>query len=238
MKSDTSQMSTSVTSPTAPRLATAPVDSVPIAPSAYLERMVRRVVDIVVSAIVLIATMPLMLIIGAIIKWDSPGPALFWQTRIGRGERPFRFVKFRTMHPDARERFPELYTYNYTQNEVQTLHFKTPDDPRHTRFGSWLRRTSIDELPNAVNVLLGHMTLVGPRPEIPEMWRYYSQTQRAKFSVKPGITGLAQTNGRGLLSLQKTIALDCQYVKERSLLIDVKILCQTVVTSVKGWGAH
>lgn len=142
------------------------------------------------------------------------------------------------MHVDSRERCPELYAYQYTPNEIRTLYFKTPDDPRHTRFGGWLRRTSLDELPNFINVLLGQMTLVGPRPEIPEMWRYYSDDQRLKFAVKPGVTGTAQINGRGLLSFQKTIALDCRYVRERSIVGDLKIIAQTMVAAVAGQGAH
>jgi lipopolysaccharide/colanic/teichoic acid biosynthesis glycosyltransferase len=156
----------------------------------------------------------------------------------GQGEiEMFRFWKFRTMYVDARERFPELYRYEYTPAEVESLVFKLADDPRLTRVGWWLRRASLDELPNFINVLKGDMSLVGPRPDIPEMLRYYKDWQKTKFLVKPGITGYAQTNGRGLLSFQRTLREDVQYVLERSFLNDLRVFVKTVWVTVKRIGA-
>ncbi len=178
-----------------------------------------------------------MLCIGIAIRVDSPGPALFRQMRVGRRGRLFKFVKFRTMHADARERFPELYEYDYTPEEIETLVFKSRGDPRITRIGEWLRRTTLDELPNFWNVLTGDMALVGPRPEIPEMLPYYRQEHLKKFSVPPGITGLAQISGRGRLRFLETAELDAQYVDTRSLLMDSRILLRTASLILRRDGA-
>ncbi len=203
------------------------------------------------ALLAMIATAPIMLLIALAIKLDSPGPALFRQVRVGAnrrknnlpwpdngnrperrtndlGGRPFLFYKFRTMYADARQRFPELYEYLYTDSQIAGMYFKRPDDPRLTPFGKRLRRTTLDELPNFFNVLKGDMNLVGPRPDIPEMVRYYQDWQRTKLAVKPGITGLSQIGGRGLLSFQETLRLDVKYVKSRSLWLDLKILLKTL----------
>ena len=148
------------------------------------------------------------------------------------------FYKFRTMYVDARERFPELYRYDYNDAQIRTLYFKIADDPRLTPLGRWLRRTTLDELPNFFNVVLGDMSLVGPRPEIPEMVKYYQGWQRLKFSVKPGITGLAQVNGRGLLTFQDTVQTDVQYVRTRSAWTNLKILLKSVKVTVLRIGAY
>lgn len=219
---------------------------------------IRRVVDIVMSVVNLAVSAPLMLIIAIIIRLDSPGPALFRQKRVGRNRRransgdghegpdrrkndcggePFEFVKFRSMHIDSRERFPEMYAYRFTDDEIRTLRFKGTDDPRHTRFGRWLRKTSLDELPNLWNVLCGRLTLVGPRPDIPEMTRYYRPEQRRIFDVKPGLTGYAQVRGRCGLLFQQTKDYDLRYVNDRSLLLDARLLLETVVCVITGRGA-
>lgn len=223
-----------------------------------IAEILRRLADILVSIIALVVALPIMVVIALVIKLDSPGPALFWQKRVGRNRRRhgrlatyggperrgqdvggelFWFVKFRTMYVDARERFPELYAYKYGPDELRDLHFKLPHDPRHTRIGRWLRKTSLDELPNFVNVLLGSMTLVGPRPDIPEMTRYYLPEQLRIFEVKPGITGYAQVSGRCALKFRQTKALDLRYVEERSLWVDFKVLMQTVKSVVAADGA-
>jgi lipopolysaccharide/colanic/teichoic acid biosynthesis glycosyltransferase len=116
-----------------------------------------------------VLTLPLMLLVALIVRLDSPGPVVFRQVRIGRNGRLFRFAKFRTLYVDARERWPHLYAYRYTADEVAALHFKLRNDPRVTRVGRWLRTSTLDELPNLWNVLVGDVALVGPRPEIPEM---------------------------------------------------------------------
>ncbi len=219
-------------------------------------RAIYRVFELVAGALALVASLPIMLVVAAVIKLDSPGPALFFQRRTGRSRlvrgadlvgrgfqivdpnfspekkywvpTTFQFVKFRTMYADARGRFPELYDYNYSEAEIERMAFKVEDDPRVTRAGKWLRKSTLDELPNFWNVLTGEMRLVGPRPEIPEMLPNYRPRQMRKFSVKPGITGLPQINGRGRLSFQQTVGYDLEYVDRKSALLDVKIIFMTI----------
>jgi lipopolysaccharide/colanic/teichoic acid biosynthesis glycosyltransferase len=198
---------------------------------------VRRAADIMLSAVVLCLAAPLLGLIAALIRLDSPGPALFRQLRVGQHGRLFTFFKFRTMYVDARERFPELYAYRYSEAQLGDLYFKLPDDPRLTRVGRWLRKSTLDELPNFVNVLLGHMALVGPRPEIPEMVGYYRTDQLQKFAYKPGVTGLAQISGRARLRFRETIECDLQYCRRRSLSVDLWILVMTIKAVVLQVGA-
>jgi len=141
------------------------------------------------------------------------------------------------MWKDAREKYPELYKYEYSETEIKKVKFKISNDPRITRAGSFLRMTSLDELPNLINVLKGDMNLIGPRPEIPEMIKYYNPHQMKRFTVKPGITGLAQVNGRGLLSVQKMIQYDLLYVKKKTLCLDVYLFWRTMFVVIKAWGA-
>lgn len=229
-------------------------------------RIIYRFVEISVSFLALIVTLPIMLIVALIIKFDSPGPALFFQQRCARSKhikgreisgnksftfennqidpdqdywvpQSFTFVKFRTMHVDAKERFPELYDYNYTPEQIETFAFKIRNDPRITRAGKWLRKSTLDELPNFWNVLIGDMRLVGPRPELFEMLPTYRHDQMMKFTVKPGITGLPQINGRGRLSFKDTVNYDLEYVKTKSVLLDIKILFMTVWRVLTSHGA-
>ena len=207
------------------------------AQSPRLAAVARRTVDIGLSLFTLIVFAPVMAALAILIRLDSRGPAVFMQDRVAMGGGTFRFAKFRTMYVDARERFPELYAYQYTSADIRSMKFKLPQDPRLTRVGRWLRRTSLDELPNLFNVLRGDMTLVGPRPEIPEMTDYYEPHQLAKFSVKPGLTGLAQTRGRNILTFQQTLSADLEYVRTRSLALDIRILFRTVWTVAVQFGA-
>lgn len=188
----------------------------------------QRVVESIIAATVLLIVSPVLLWVAFIIKRGTPGPVLFRQFRMGKNERPFRFTKFRTLYADARDRWPELYAYTYTPREIEGLTFKIRNDPRVTPQGRWLRKSTIDELPNFWNVLTGHMALVGPRPEIPEMLAYYHGEQRLKFKVRPGITGLAQISGRGELSFNDTVRLDIDYVKNRSMWLDIKLIFLTL----------
>jgi lipopolysaccharide/colanic/teichoic acid biosynthesis glycosyltransferase len=197
----------------------------------------QRVVEILIASVVLLLTLPVMLAIGIVIRLGSPGPALFFQPRVGRDGRLFRFVKFRTLYADARERWPELYAYRYDDEELATLKFKVPDDPRVTREGAWLRKSTLDELPNFWNVITGDMALVGPRPEIPEMLPYYRGEMLEKFTVRPGITGLAQISGRGRLGFHETVALDVEYVRKRSLLVDLRVVVLTIYKMLSRDGA-
>ena len=204
------------------------VTNVSTAPAKIRVSPVTRLFEIVVASIALVVTAPIMLWIAVLIKRGTPGPALFRQKRLGIGAVPFDFVKFRTLYADARERFPELYAYKYTPQEMETLRFKVENDPRVSPQGEWMRKLSIDELPNFWCVLKGDMALVGPRPEIPEMLQYYDEEGRKKFSVRPGITGLAQISGRGRLTFRDTVAYDLDYVRRQSFLFDMYILLQTV----------
>lgn len=197
----------------------------------------KRTIDVVVASVALLVGLPLMLLLAVVIRLDSPGPALFRQPRVGRGGRTFSFWKFRTMQTDARDHYADLYRYDYSVDDLRSMFFKYADDPRLTRFGRRLRRTSLDELPNLVHVLTGRMTLVGPRPEIPEMVAHYGPDQLAKFSVKPGLTGLAQVSGRNILRFQETIGHDLEYVRRRSLWLDLRILLRTPVVVVRMIGA-
>jgi lipopolysaccharide/colanic/teichoic acid biosynthesis glycosyltransferase len=197
----------------------------------------RRVVEVTVAVMALAVAWPVMLAVALIVKLDTPGPALFRQTRVGLNGRLFRFYKFRTLYADSRQRFPELYTYKYTPEQIRSLRFKREVDPRITPAGQWLRKSTLDELPNFWNLLKGDIALVGPRPEIPEMVPHYLPAQLRKFSVKPGITGLAQTHGRGKLSFQDTIAYDLEYVRRRSVLLDMQLIFRTVRMLLKLDGA-
>lgn len=196
-----------------------------------------RSLEVLIGTGVLLIGLPVMLIIAAMIRRDSPGPALFFQTRLGQYARPIRFVKFRTMYADARERFPELYRYQYTDDELAALRFKVTDDPRVTPVGRWLRRSSLDELPNFWNLITGEVALVGPRPEIPEMLAHYKGDELRKFDVRPGITGYAQVFGRGNLRFAETLALDLAYVRERSWKVDLRVTLRTIKIAVLGHGA-
>jgi lipopolysaccharide/colanic/teichoic acid biosynthesis glycosyltransferase len=187
-----------------------------------------RAVEIAVALVALILTAPIQLLMGILIRRGTPGPALFWQDRIGCNGKLFKFVKFRTLYADAKQRWPELYAYDYAEDEITGLKYKTETDPRVTPQGKWMRFTSLDELPNFWNLLKGQVALVGPRPEIPEMLPYYTKDELRKFSVRPGITGLAQISGRGRLDFKEVVAYDVDYVDRRSLRLDIEILLLTI----------
>jgi len=187
-----------------------------------------RCVEKLFALIALIIGLPLMLVEALIIRLGSSGPVLFVQNRMTTNMKVFRFVKFRTLYADAKQRFPEYYAYQYTPEQLLQLKYKTEDDPRVTPCGRWFRRASIDELPNFWHVLTGDMALVGPRPEIPEMLPYYNSEMRKKFTVRPGITGLAQISGRSRLTFYETVKFDVEYVDRKSIMLDLKIILRTV----------
>jgi exopolysaccharide biosynthesis polyprenyl glycosylphosphotransferase len=195
---------------------------------------VKRGIDVVVSALVLVVLSPLMLLIALAVKLDSRGPALFRQLRAGRHGRPFRILKFRTMCEDAEERISEVVSVDKLSEPM----FKIRDDPRVTRVGRFLRHTSLDELPQLINVLRGEMSLVGPRPE--EVWlvERYGETERFRLDMRPGLTGPMQVHGRGELNFQERMAVEREYVENYSLRKDLKILLRTVVTILKPKGAY
>ena len=199
--------------------------------------LLQRVVEILVAITALIILLPAALVVGLIIKLGSPGPALFIQERLSKGCGTFYFAKFRTLYADAKERFPELYAYQYNPDEIKDMKFKIKNDPRVTPQGRWLRKTTLDEIPNFLSLLKGDITIVGPRPEIPEMLPYYSTDMLKKFTVRPGITGLAQVSGRGNLGFLETVNLDIEYVKNKSLVLDIKIILLTIKKIVVRDGA-
>jgi exopolysaccharide biosynthesis polyprenyl glycosylphosphotransferase len=194
----------------------------------------KRALDIIISSVMLGLLAPVFVLVAIAIKLTSPGPAFFLQERIGLNKRRFSVYKFRTMVPNAEKLMPKLVT----RNEVSGPVFKIKNDPRITPIGRLLRRTSIDELPQLVNVLKGEMSLVGPRPLPVRDYEGFNQDwQRRRFSVKPGITCLWQVNGRSDVPFDRWMLLDLQYLDEWSLWLDVKILAKTIPAVMRGSGA-
>ncbi|KJD46519.1 sugar transferase [Paenibacillus terrae] len=185
---------------------------------------VKRSMDIVLSFIGLIVLCPVFLLVILLIKLEDPrGSALFYQVRIGKNERPFRMIKFRSMVSDAEDRLSTLLL----ENEIEGAMFKMRDDPRITRIGRFLRRTSIDELPQLLNVLRGQMSLVGPRPPLPREVDDYTVRDKLRLTVTPGCTGLWQVSGRNHLSFNQMVELDLEYISRRSLRTDIIIMLKT-----------
>jgi exopolysaccharide biosynthesis polyprenyl glycosylphosphotransferase len=198
------------------------------------QRIMKRVVDVVFSLIALILCAPLMALIALLIKLDSPGPVLFGQKRVGKGGRIFTLYKFRSMQPDA-EAQQELLA---DLNEADGPLFKIRCDPRCTRVGRWLRRFSLDELPQFYNVLRGDMSLIGPRPALPSEVEKYQPWHRRRLDVAPGITGLWQVSGRSDLPFDEMALLDIYYIEQWSPGLDFKILLRTIPTVIFGDGAY
>jgi exopolysaccharide biosynthesis polyprenyl glycosylphosphotransferase len=196
--------------------------------------LAKRALDVIVSFCALVLLTPLMAVVALLIKFESRGAVLYRQERIGLNKRRFLIYKFRTMVPNADKMQTELEMLNEVDGPV----FKIKNDPRRTRIGGFLRRTSIDELPQLLNVLTGDMSLVGPRPlPVRDYDGFNEDWQRRRFSIRPGITCLWQVNGRSSISFEKWMQLDLQYMDEWSLWLDVKILAQTIPAVLKGSGA-
>lgn len=195
----------------------------------------KRAIDIAVSALLLVMLAPLLLILAIGVRLTSGGPAIFVHTRCGLRGRPFRFYKFRSMVADAEARKRELIHLN----EVQGPAFKIARDPRITRFGGFLRKYSLDELPQLWNVLIGDMSLVGPRPPTPGEVSAYTPRQAQRLSVVPGITGLWQVSGRNnIASFDRWVELDLAYIERWSLWLDFRILARTVVVVLRAEGSR
>lgn len=195
----------------------------------------KRLVDIVVSIIGLLFLLPLLLIIAIAIKIDSRGPVIFSQTRAGLGGKPFRMFKFRTMVADADKIKMELQHLNES-GDIRL--FKIKNDPRVTRVGKWLRKLSLDELPQLINVIRGDMSLVGPRPFFTSDLEAYEDEHFERLWVVPGITGLWQVSGRSdILDFEEVVALDRKYIREWNIWKDLKILARTVPAAI-GRGAY
>jgi exopolysaccharide biosynthesis polyprenyl glycosylphosphotransferase len=198
-------------------------------------RAAKRVLDVFVSSLALILSSPVVAVVALMIKLDSPGPIIFRQQRVGEGGRLFWMYKFRTMVADAEKRESELMARS---GNGQIVFQKRPDDPRLTRLGRLLRRFSLDEIPQFVNVLKGDMSLVGPRPELPLIVDSYAPWQRKRFAVPPGMTGWWQVHSRSQQPLHLRTEDDLYYIQNYSLLLDVRILCQTVGAVISGRGAY
>ncbi|HEX4091669.1 MAG TPA: sugar transferase [Trebonia sp.] len=197
-------------------------------------QVLKDLFDRCAAGLALLLLFPLMIVIAVAVKLSDSGPALFTQTRVGKDGHPFKIYKFRTMVVDAEKRLAELRE----QNEHDGVLFKMRRDPRITAVGAHLRKWSLDELPQLFNVLLGEMSLVGPRPALPDEAARYADHVRRRLVVKPGLTGMWQVNGRSNLSWDETVRLDLRYVENWSLALDLQILWKTIAVILRGSGAY
>ncbi|MGC8786426.1 MAG: sugar transferase [Anaerolineae bacterium] len=208
-------------------------------PETSLYPVAKRCMDIILAAVLLVLLAPLMALIALAIWLDSPGPVVFRQERVGQFGRPFTMFKFRSMYANADEQVHRQFAKQYINGHVNHLPecgqvvFKPNGDKRVTRVGKWLRRTSLDELPQLINVLRGEMSLVGPRPAVRYEVEEYTPWHMQRLTVPPGITGLAQISGRSGLTFDKIVHLDIEYIQRRSLGLDILILLKTIPVVLK-----
>jgi lipopolysaccharide/colanic/teichoic acid biosynthesis glycosyltransferase len=205
---------------------------------AFRRATAKRSLDMIVAAILLVLVSPLLLGLAIAVRLTSRGPAFFRQERLGRGGQPFMMLKFRTMHIDTDDAVHRKYVTQLLTEDAPAAGgsgglYKLEADPRITPVGRWLRRTSLDELPQLVNVLRGEMSLVGPRPALAWEAELYRDCDHERFDVLPGITGLWQVSGRSRLSMRQALALDVEYVRRQSLWLDLVILAQTIPTVLR-----
>jgi exopolysaccharide biosynthesis polyprenyl glycosylphosphotransferase len=222
-----------------PRTTIRPVAGLPLLHMDHPEftgtkQVIKDAFDKLVGLSALALTAPVFLFVTLIIRLDDGGPAFFRQTRVGRDGRDFTVYKFRTMVMDAEKLKAELAA----SNDHDGVLFKMRKDPRITKVGSWLRRWSLDELPQLLNVVRGDMSLVGPRPALPDEAARYGDYVRRRLVVKPGLTGLWQVNGRSDLSWEESVRLDLRYVENWSLVLDLQILWKTLSAVWRGSGAY
>ncbi|HKW13237.1 MAG TPA: sugar transferase [Candidatus Krumholzibacteria bacterium] len=194
----------------------------------------KRLFDLTVGSLVFVFVIPIVPLIALMIKLDSPGPVFYRQDRVGRGGRPFRFYKFRSMYREADRRRAELEAKNEQQGPV----FKIKADPRITPVGQFLRRSSMDEIPQILNVLRGEMSIVGPRPPLPVEVARYQPWHRKRLEVKPGITCLWQIAGRSQIGFDEWMRLDMEYLRTRSLRTDLAIFLKTLPAVMARRGAY
>jgi lipopolysaccharide/colanic/teichoic acid biosynthesis glycosyltransferase len=202
--------------------------------SGFYLRFGKRLFDVLGSSVLLVFLGPVILLLGLLVRMDSAGPMFYASRRTGKGGRIFTFYKLRSMFVGAHLRKSELWHLNEADGPI----FKIRRDPRLTRLGGWLRRTSLDELPQLFNVLKGDMSLVGPRPPLPEEVERYEPWQLRRLDVSPGITCLWQISGRSRLGFDEWMRLDLEYVRQRSLLLDMKILLRTLPAVLSREGAY
>jgi exopolysaccharide biosynthesis polyprenyl glycosylphosphotransferase len=198
-----------------------------------VNQLIKRVFDLVISLPIMVLLTPIWLLVALAIRLDSPGPVLFRQVRSGRHGKPFVFFKFRSMRQDAEAELEKLRELNEASGPL----FKIRNDPRQTRVGRFIRRTSIDETPQIINVLRGEMSLVGPRPGLPSEVSQYQEWHRRRLEIQPGITGLWQVRGRSELTFDEMVMLDIYYGENWSLGTDVQILVRTIPQILFGDGA-
>lgn len=201
----------------------------------YRQVLIKRFMDIIGSVIGLLITFVIGIVLAPILLLESPGPLIFSQNRVGKNGRIFKFYKFRSMYQNAEEQKKELLT----KNEMQGGMFKIKDDPRITKVGKFIRKTSIDEFPQFWNVLKGDMSLVGTRPPTVDEYEQYESYQKRRISFKPGITGLWQISGRSnIKSFEEVVKLDLEYIDQWSIILDIKILFKTIIAVFSGIGAR
>ena len=190
----------------------------------YGYRILKRSFDIIASVIGLIALSPIFLAVAIAIKWDDGGPVFYDQIRVGKNGRKFKMYKFRSMRVNAENEMEKLQEHS----EVDGAMFKMKNDPRVTRVGKFIRKTSIDEFPQLLNVLLGQMSIVGPRPPLPREVADYTQYDKQRLYVKPGCTGLWQVTARNSVGFQEMVNIDLDYIQRRSIWLDLKIIFKTI----------
>jgi lipopolysaccharide/colanic/teichoic acid biosynthesis glycosyltransferase len=198
----------------------------------------KRVLDVVLAGVGLLVLAPLLAAIWLAVRLTSPGPAVFRQERLGRDEQPFTMLKFRSMTTGAsdaihRDYVSRMLTGDGAPVEVVNGLYKLDGDPRVTRLGAWLRKTSLDELPQLVNVVRGEMSLVGPRPVLAWEAELFSPEARTRFQTRPGLTGLWQVSGRNRLTMTQALALDVEYVRRQSLWLDLTIIARTLPAQMR-----
>ena len=198
--------------------------------------LVKRILDLVLGLTALIVLSPLLVLLAVAVRVSSPGPAVFRQQRLGRSEEPFTMYKFRSMRVDADDAIHRAYVSQMLTGSGAAATgglFKLVDDPRLTPIGAFLRRTSLDELPQLVNVVRGDMSLVGPRPVLAWEAELFTDAARIRFRTRPGLTGLWQVSGRNRLTMLDALELDAEYVRRQSLWLDLSILARTVPAQLK-----
>lgn len=195
----------------------------------------KRAFDIAFSAAALLAISPLLALVALLIRAEDGGPVLFRQVRVGRFGREFRMLKFRSMRIDAEQRLQDLLAQNQHKAGVT---FKIRNDPRITRIGYWIRKFSIDELPQFWNVLVGDMSVVGPRPPVPREVSLYTLADRRRLAVQPGITCIWQVSGRSQIDFHGQVELDVKYIETRSFWTDLRIIGRTLPAVLSGSGAY
>mgnify|MGYP004702703217 FL=1 len=195
---------------------------------------IKRLIDIIGSLIGIILLSPIYIIIAILIKFDSPGKIVFGHTRKGKGGKDIKVYKFRTMYSNANEIFEN---FTSEQKEEYYKNFKLDNDPRVTKLGGFLRKTSLDELPQLFNILKGDMTIIGPRPIVEKEISKYGNKAEKLFSVVPGLAGYWQANGRSDTTYEERVEMDMYYIDNMSFYLDVKILFQTAISVLKGEGA-